>query len=342
MAYAELEKLAQSLPNRPKKEELLELAGEYKHRHQSELVELAVLAANVHFDSIVNLGLEPDTNPQLEEAIRWMQEHDYLPEVAGFMEENGSEVFAQKELSEEATGYVSVVKGTYFEVMVRDKLNNGENIGGFMLAPGQEAVLADDPQQLGWDLAIVENGEKVLHLQAKARVDWSAINEASEEYPVITVQDHADNAVLNNQVYTADVTNADLTNQVKAGLNEVQFDEMTEGPIDNLLDQGAESALDSIPMLSIPLILATEVSNFRKGNTTRKEALKQGARRLRTAATFDTIGVGLNAVPGVGQVASGALIGLRLVATRISNRVAMGNSLEEKTGELRRVLDIPL
>ena len=140
MAYAELENLAQSLPHQPK-EELLKLAGEYKLRHQNELVELAVLAANVEMDAVVNLGLEPDTNLQLEEAIRWMQDHHYLPNVKGFMEENGSDVFAQEELSEEAMGYVSTIKGTYFEVIVKNKLNNGEVVGGFLLAPGQKAVL---------------------------------------------------------------------------------------------------------------------------------------------------------------------------------------------------------
>ena len=341
MAYAELEKLAQSLPHQPK-EELLKLAGEYKLRHQNELVELAVLAANVEMDAVVNLGLEPDTNLQLEEAIRWMQDHNYLPDVKGFMEENGAGVFAQEELSEKAMGYVSTIKGTYFEVMVKNKLNNGEEVGGFMLAPGQEAVLANDPAQPGWDLAIIENGETVQNLQVRARVDWSTINEASEEYQVITVDKHAGNAALNDQVYASDVKNSDLTNEVRAGLNEADFDEMTEGMVDSLLDQGAEVATDSIPIASVPLILFSEGRNVWKGNITMEQALKRGVRRVGTAATFDALGVGLNAVPGVGQAASAAVIGLRLVATRVGNRIAMGNSLEEKTAELRRVLELPL
>ena len=92
--------------------ELLDIAQQYRLRSEREVLEVAALASDVSFNSVTSLGLEPDANPQLLEAFELQYPRVNIESLRGQPEE-----FVQ--------GYVNGVKGKYFEVLVRDGLNDG-------------------------------------------------------------------------------------------------------------------------------------------------------------------------------------------------------------------------
>ena len=69
MAYEALKTLAESYPPQ-ERETLLALVQDYRSRDEREILELAAIAADVSLDSVLNLGLEPEANPQFWDAFR--------------------------------------------------------------------------------------------------------------------------------------------------------------------------------------------------------------------------------------------------------------------------------
>lgn len=113
MAYEDLKVLVKSY--RPAgHQELQKLSAKYSRRQEPKVLELAALASDISVDDVVNLGLEPEANPKLSEAVRLLKINldDFGNASAGSQE-----------------GQINGVKGKYFEVLVRDKLNNGERVG---------------------------------------------------------------------------------------------------------------------------------------------------------------------------------------------------------------------
>jgi len=81
-------------------------------------------------------------------------------------------------LDEVMDRYGMGLRGKYFEVMVRDTLNQGGAVGSLELQPGQVAVLAESPTQPGWDLRI----EPDMSLyQLKATDDLSYVQSTIED-----------------------------------------------------------------------------------------------------------------------------------------------------------------
>ena len=147
---------------------LLALADKFRIRNEKEVLEMAALAADVGLDDMVNLGLEPDVNPQLMEAL------DTYPAI----KEN---LLATGALSQ---GQLNNIKGKYFEMLVRDRLNDGEALGELLLEPGQTARLATSVSEKGWDLEVIDqNGESVELLQLKATESMSYVKGTLEKYP---------------------------------------------------------------------------------------------------------------------------------------------------------------
>ena len=170
-----LQQLAEYYPERARSS-LADLAAHYEHRSQRDILEIAAIAADVSADTILNLGLEPESNPLIAEAFRLLYpnvDHDGL---VGFSEERLS-------------GLANGIKGKYFEVLVRDRLNSGESLGELRLGPGQIASLAESPTQEGWDLQIcyIEDDSPVEHIQLKASTSMSYIKTALDKYPDIGV-----------------------------------------------------------------------------------------------------------------------------------------------------------
>ena len=321
MAYEKLKNLANSYPSQDGKS-LKKLAGKYRRRHEREVLALAAIAADVSIDDVTNLGLEPDIHPRLLEAF-----NDQFRNVS---------IDTLKDATEEQLqGYANGVKGKYFEVLVKDKLNDGESVGGIQLVPGQKAVLAESPTQPGWDLRIVdEDGQTVQYLQAKATASMQPIKEHLEKYPdikVVTVEEHEEAAANLDKVTAADISNEDL----KRVTNE-QLDELSEGTIEDIADKGAEFAFDALPIFSAAIIGVSEGRRVLMGRSTVQESLKRGKGRLVRKGAYATIGAALTAT-GVGApIAIPTVAALRVAETRVRHRAAIGRHVEEKTQEIRR------
>ena len=314
MGYERLVTLAESYP-RQEREALHELAQEYRSRDERQILDVAALAADVPLDSITNLGLEPDANPQLLEAIQLSGVR--MDTLAGSLEQQ--------------SGALSTIKGKYFEVLVRDRLNAGERLGELQLEPGQVASLAESSTQPGWDLRIENaDGSVAEEIQLKATESMSYVKDALERYPGIRVAAPSEIDGATDEILNTGISNEQLESVTKA-----QLDELGEGTVENLLDTGAELALDSIPFVSIAMTGVMEGRNLLMGRSTFRESLRRGANRIGKATVYDSIGTLL----GPTGVAIPAVVGLRTAEARVSRRISLGNHLATKTAELRRLTD---
>ena len=312
MEYEELKTLAELYPPQ-KRESLMTLAQEYHSRDEQAILELAAIAADVSLDSVLNLGLEPEADPQFMEAFRLQYPKVDIESLSGASDER---------LNALANG----AKGKYFEVLVRDRLNDGERLGELELESDQIASLAESPTQPGWDLRI-ENADGSIAevLQLKATESMAYIKQALERYPDIRVvtSSEIDDAALS-------IIGTDISNHQLERITQAQIDEMGESTADDLLDKGAEAAFDSIPFVSMVTTGVIEGRNILAGRQTLRESLRRGAERMGRATVYDAIGTAF------GPVGVPVAIGLKVAHTRITDRIALGDHLELKTLEIRR------
>lgn len=118
-------------------------------------------------------------------------------------------------------GAVNTAKGKYFEYLVAQKLNAGEQVGPLLLEPGQAAVLAESMNQPGWDLRIVgEDGNTVDYLQLKATDSVGYIKSALERYPDIQIL-ATDDVAHSGLVLDSGITDVDLREHVGAAIDVV-------------------------------------------------------------------------------------------------------------------------
>ncbi|MCH8103444.1 MAG: hypothetical protein IIB28_09875, partial [Chloroflexi bacterium] len=196
--YHALRSLADQYPAADRAE-LADLARQYERRQQEEILDIAAVAADVSVDSILNLGLEPEINPQLEEAFRLQYPHVNPLSLSG----------ASKERLE---GLANGIKGKYFEVLVADRLNRGESVGELTLGPGQIAEIAESPTQAGWDLQIVstDDGSIIEELQLKATESMSYVKSALTRYPDIRVVAPSEIDGVAEAILQTDISDTDL------------------------------------------------------------------------------------------------------------------------------------
>lgn len=322
MAYAELQALAAFYPPAPAAA-LPPLAGEYRRRHDREILDLAATAAEVSVDDLLNLGLEPEINPQIRAAFALQYPNMNLDSLAGATEE-------------QLQGWTNGVKGKYFEILVAEKLNAGESIGGIRLEPGQVARLGESANQPGWDLAILDReGAVAEQIQLKATESMYLVKQALEKYPDIRVlvpQELADAATAMDAALSADIANAGLEKAVGG-----QLAELSEGALADILEQSAEAGFDALPGLSAAVIGATEAGYVLMGRSTVEESLKRGGARLGRSTAYTVLGAALTAVDA-GLISVPTVTALRVAEGRIRHRAAMGDHLAEKTQEILREL----
>ncbi len=315
MAYEELKTLAESYPPQ-ERDTLFELAQEYRSRDERGVLEVAAIAADVSLDDVVDLGREPEANPQILEAFTRQYPNSTLEDL-------------RDQSPEQLRGWVNGVKGKYFEVLVRDRLNAGERVGELELQPGQTARLAESSMQPGWDLRI-ENVDGSTHelLQLKATESMGYVKRALEEHPDIRV-------VAPSEIddSSEEIVGTGISDEQLEGITRVQIDELGEGRLEDLADQGAEAALDSIPFVSMVTTGVIEGRNVLTGRSTLRESLRRGARRTGRAAAYNVIG----AVVGPTGVGIPVVVGLRLTEARVTRLVALGDNLESRTLEIGRL-----
>ena len=149
-----------------------------------------------------------DTNPTLTEANLFALDGDALQ------------------------GAVNTAKGKYFEYLVVDSLNQGHQVGPLLLAPGQQALLAESMTQPGWDLRIVDEHDVVVeYLQLKATDSVAYIRSVLERYPDIQIL-ATDEVADSGLVLDSGITDQDLRAHVEKGVDSVDVS-LTESFLDH-------------------------------------------------------------------------------------------------------------
>ena len=315
MGYEELRTLAESYPPQ-ERDSLFELAQEYRSRDEREVLEVAAIAADVSLDNVLNLGLEPEANPQFLEAFRLQFPNSTLEDLRG-------------QSPEQLQGWVNGVKGKYFEVLVRDRLNAGERLGELELQPGQIAHLAESSTQPGWDLRIEnEDGSVDELLQLKATDSMSYVKGALDEHPDIRIAVPSEIDDASDEIVGTGISDEQLEH-----ITDAQVNELGESTLENLADRGAEATLDSIPFFSMVTTGVIEGRNVLTGRSTLRESLRRGAKRTGRAAAYDAVGTAL----GFTGVGIPVVVGLRLTEGRVTRLVALGDNLESRTLETGRL-----
>ena len=297
---------------------LLALAEKLRIRGEKEVLEIAALAADIGLDDLVNLGLEPDANPQLVEAL------NTYPPIK-------EDLLATGELSQ---GQINNIKGKYFEALVRDRLNDGEALGELQLEPGHTAKLATSASQKGWDLEIVdENGEIAELLQLKATESMSYVKGALENHPDFRIVVPGEMDSASHEIIGTDISHADLKAEAAADNVLEQVEEQTEGVLENLADLSTEFAVDVVPIGTLGILVTIGGYRFLTGQATLREATSGAAKSLRRATIWSSIGSGL-AATGLGMGAAPVTAGLRVAVTRISGHATLGDGLARRVQEL--------
>ena len=317
MEIDSLQQLAEYYPARDRSC-LANLARDYENRSQQQILQIAGIAADVSADSILNLGLEPQSNPLISEAFQLQYPNVNQDSLVGASEERLS-------------GLANGIKGKYFELIVRDRLNDGDSVGELRLGPGQVARLAIDPTQEDWDLEIVnlEDGALVEQIQLKATTSMSYIKSALEKNPDIRVAVPSEVDGVSDEILRTDISDNDLAAAV-----ERQLGEQSEDALIDMLDQGVEWAFDAVPIVSGILVALTEGRLVLIGRSSLDESLQRGARRLGKSVGFSTLGATLVALDA-GILSVPTITAARVAWARLTNRIAAGEYLQVKTSEIQ-------
>ena len=305
------------------RERLLALAEEYRRLREREILDIAGISADIAVGDFINLGLEPEANPQLLEAFRLQYPHVDPASLAG-------------RSANELSGFVNGVKGKYFEVLVAERLNAGDTVGELQLEPGQVARLADSPNQAGWDLEIVDrNGDTVEQIQLKATENLSYVKEALDKYPDIRV---AVPEEIDSESH--DIIGTNISQSVLEETTEDQLAELSEGAISNALNIAAELAVKVFPLTSALIIGVTEGRRYLMGEATLRDSMRSGGKRLVRASAYKAIGSALSAT-GLGLAAIPVVMGLQVAESRVTTHITLVDNLQSRTTELNALLPDP-
>jgi len=234
-------------------------------------------------------------------------------------------------------GAVNTAKGKYFEYLVVDKLNRGEQVGPLLLEPGQQAVLAESMTQPGWDLRIVDaHGAVVEYLQLKATDSVGYIHSALERYPDIQILATSDVA-SSGLAFDSGISDQDLRAHVGSG-------------VDALDTSLSESFLDHFhPLLPLAAMALYEGHRLWLGRQSMDSFKLALARRSQRIVVTQTIGAAVYALDG-GLLSVPAAIAGGLIFDRTVNQAAMATAFESHRQRLlalrllqqERVLGRPL
>jgi hypothetical protein len=202
--------------NRPAGEQFYAAFRRYLKANRESLFDLTLTAASAE-----GMCLDRDIadfDPRLVEAIRVTNPSLANERLLGLG-------------GDEMRGAINSAKGKYFEYLVVDRLNAGEQVGPIMLPDGYRAELADSLNQPGWDMRIVgPDGAIADYLQLKATDSAGYIKEALHRYPDIKIL--ATHEVSHfGVVLDSGITEDELRDQVSSVI-EVMDDSMIERFLD--------------------------------------------------------------------------------------------------------------
>lgn len=254
--------------------------------------------------------------PQLEEAFRLAFPH---VELSSLTDRNPDDI----------RGFISALKGKYFEVIVRDRLNAGEWVGDILLQPGQYAELAENVTQPGWDLQIFDNAGNVIdELQLKATQSLRYVKNALERFPdidVLTTEEVFDSAAeLSDQILNSGISEDELRNAVQA-------------PFESLLDSDlGEFVEDVLPFLPFIIIAVSEGRKVLMGKKTFQVALSDSL--FRAVKTGTAMGVGaIVALLDGGLLSIPATMLIRIGFDRFKIMKSIVERLEERMQTIKQM-----
>lgn len=279
--------------------------GRYLRAHRESLLDVTMAAASVQIGPLDGPGdIDPlllkaigDTNPSLDPTQLFSMSGDALQ------------------------GAVNAAKGKYFEYLVAEKLNAGEQVGPLLLEPGQTAVLAESMNQPGWDLRILcENGTAVEYLQLKATDSVGYVQSALERYPnfqILATGEVADSGL----VLDSGITDADLRAHVGAAIDAVDT---------SLTESFWEHFHPLLPLAAMALYEGYRLSIGKRSMDGFNLAL---ARRSQRIVATQVIGAAVYALDGGLMSVPAAILG-GLVFDKTLNQTALITSYESHRDKL--------
>ena len=273
--------------------------------NRESLLDITVAAASVQ----ISVGdRSQDVDPLLLKAIQ-----DTNPTL---IEEN---LFALD--GDALQGAVNTAKGKYFEYLVADRLNQGQQVGPLLLEPGQQAVLAESMTQPGWDLRIVNEHDAVVeYLQLKATDSVAYIRSALERYPdiqILATGEVADSGL----VLDSGITDQELRVHVEMGVDAVDVS-LTEYFLDHFH-----------PLLPLAAMALYEGHRLWVGQQSMDGFKLALARRSQRIVVTQAIGAAVYAMDG-GLLSFPAAIAGGLVFDRTINQAALATSYHSRQGRL--------
>lgn len=277
----------------------------YLKANRESLLDIVVAAASVQ----IAAGTWPeDLDPLLLKAI-----YDTNPSLVQ------SNWFALD--GDALQGTVNTAKGKYFEYLVADRLNQGEQVGPLLLEPGQQAVLAESMTQPGWDLRIEdEHGAVVEYLQLKATDSVGYIRTALERYPDIQILATGEVAG-SGLVLDSGITDQELRAQVLEGVDAVDAS-LTETFLDHFH-----------PLLPLAAMAMYEGYRLWVGQQSMDGFKLALARRSQRMVVTQAIGAAVYAMDG-GLLSFPAAVAGGLVFDRTINQAALATSYQSHQGRL--------
>jgi hypothetical protein len=239
------------------------LYAKYFKEREDSLIDAAAAAIGVgsflHHGAIDYSAI----TPQAHEAFRLAYPH---LELASLSQMN----------PEQLQGVVSGWKGKLFEVLVRDRLNDGQWVGDLHLLHGQHAQLAHSAIQPGWDVKIIDpNGHIESVLQMKATQSLAYAKSALEHYPnidVVTTHEavsHGGHAI---------------SGLLDSGMSDHDLQHTLSSPLETLGDNGLLGLLhDVAPFIPFVLIATTEGRYLMMGKKSFETALEHAFQRAAKA-----------------------------------------------------------
>ncbi len=262
--------------DRPAGEQFHDAFQRYLKANRESLFDLTLTVASA--EVLLDQDLS-DLDPRLIEAIRVTN--------PTFSDERFSDLS-----HEELQGAVNTAKGKYFEYLVADRLNAGEQVGPVLLPDGYRAELAESLNQPGWDMRIIgPDGATADYLQLKATDSAGYIKEALQRYPDIEI------------LATHDVAHTGLV--LDSGISEDDLRDQVSSAIDVLDDSVTDQFLDYFsplfPLVAIATWEGYKVSVGQQSLDQFKLAIARRGQRIvaanLTGAAVYAVGGGLLAIP---------------------------------------------
>ncbi len=262
--------------DRPAGEQFYDAFQRYLKANRESLFDLTLTAASAEVFLAQDIS---DLDPRLVEAISVTN-----PSLSDGRFFNLSDDALQ--------GAVNTAKGKYFEYLVADRLNAGEQVGPVLLPDGYHAVLADKLNQPGWDMRIVgPDGATANYLQLKATDSAGYIKEALHRYPDIEIL--ATHEVAHSGlVLDSGITEDDLRDQVSSAIDVMD---------DSVTDQFLDYFSPLFPLVTIATWEGYKVSVGKQSLDQFKLAIARRGQRIVAAnlagAAVYAVGGGLLAIP---------------------------------------------